>query len=162
MRTLGLSDPHRRAVACGIRRPDDGAGQSGQVVPATLRPTPAPSPSGVAGARRIPSGGPIEPGRYYIEKGTWTPATFSFRMPAGWVSENFGQTVAKNPELEGRGLGWGPAIVDQLFADPCGPNDTIDVGPSAEDLAEALAALPGVQLVDTADIILGGRQGDVL
>ena len=121
--------------------------------------TAGPRQSLVADARRIPSGGEIEPGRYFIPKGPWTPATFSFTMPAGWVAQNYGQTFSKHPDESGREVGWGVSIVDRVFADPCGANDTIEVGPTAEDLVAALVALPGLEAGAAVGMTIGGRPG---
>ena len=128
----------------------------------TATHTPRPTPITVAGARQIPSSGPVEPGRYFIAKGPWTPATFSFAMPAGWVAENGGQTISKHANESGREVGWSVSIVDRLFADPCGPNDTIEIGPTADDLAAALRALPGLDVASPVDVTIGGRSGNVI
>lgn len=129
----------------------------------SLAPTsPRPTPSAVASDRRIPASGPIEPGRYFIAEGPWTPATFSFTMPAGWVAENGGQTISKHANESGREVSWSVSIVDQLFADPCGPDDTIDIGPTADDLAAALRALPGPDVASPVDVAIGGRSWKVI
>jgi hypothetical protein len=117
--------------------------------------TTRPTPIVVAGARPVPVAGEIEPGRYFIPKGRWTPATFSFTMPAGWAAENSGQTISKHANESGREVGWGVAIVDRLFADPCGANDTIEVGPTADDLVRALLALPGVEASGPFEVTIG-------
>jgi hypothetical protein len=129
---------------------------------ATATHTPPSTPTTVAGARDIPGSGPIEPGRYYIAEGPWTPASFSFTMPAGWVAENGGQTVSKHPNESGRETSWSVSVVDRLFADPCGPNDTIDVGPTADHLAAALRALPGPDVSIPVDVTIGGRSWKVV
>ena len=124
--------------------------------------TPRPTPSAVASARNIPGSGSIEPGRYFVAKGPWTPATFSFTMPAGWVAENGGQTISKHPNESGRQVGWSVSIVDRLFVDPCGPNNAIDIGPTADDLAAALRALPGPDVAAPVGVTIDGRSWIVL
>ncbi len=99
--------------------------------------------------------GPIEPGRYYIEKGLLSAATFSFTMPAGWSAQNGGPI--KHRDDSEREIGWGPTVVDTLFADPCGTDETVAIGPTAEDLIAALSELPGPEVGDPADITLGDQ-----
>jgi hypothetical protein len=82
-------------------------------------------------------------------------------MPAGWVTENGGQTISKHANESGREVSWSVSIVDSLFADPCGPNETIDVGPTADDLAVALAALQGPE-VTTLSVAIGYRSWKVI
>ena len=128
----------------------------------TATHTPRPTPITGEGARHIPSSGPIEPGRYFIAKGPWTPATFSFTMPAGWVAENGGQTISKHANESGREVSWSASIVDRLFADPCGPNDPLDIGPTAADLAAGLRALPGPDVASPVDVTIGGQSWKVI
>jgi hypothetical protein len=113
----------------------------------------------VAGASRIPGAGEIEPGRYFVPKGPWTAVTFSYTMPAGWIAENGGQTISKHPNESGRQVAFSVSIVDRLFADPCGPNDTLEIGPTADDLARALRQLPGPEVSAPATQTIGGLPG---
>jgi hypothetical protein len=138
------------------------------VAPTSLAPTAAPTntPSRtaitVAGSRPDPGSGPIEPGRTFIAAGPWTPVTFSFTMPVGWVAENGGQTISKHANESGREVSWSVSIVDRLFADPCGPNDPMDIGPTADDLAAGLRALPGPVVATPVDVTIGGRSGKII
>jgi hypothetical protein len=136
------------------------AGSAGS---APVSPSPShPAVSSGAGVRHVPAGGRIEPGTYFITEGPWTPATFSFTMPAGWVAENGGQTISKHANESGREVGWSVSIVDSLFADPCGSNETIDVGPTADDLAVALRALPGPDVAPPLDVTMDERPWKVI
>ena len=128
----------------------------------TAAHTPRPTSSAVAGARHIPGSGPIDPGRYFVAKGPWTPATVSFTMPAGWIAENGGQTISKHANESGREVSWSVSIVDRLFADPCGPDDTIELGPTADDLAAGLRALPGPDVTAPVDVTIRGRSWKVI
>ena len=121
--------------------------------------TPRPTPITVTGARHVPSNGPIEPGRYFIAKGRFSAATFSFTMPPGWIAENGGQSISKHANESGHEVGWSVVIVDRIFADPCGPNETIELGPTADDLVAGLAALPGVEASGPFEVTIGGRMG---
>jgi hypothetical protein len=142
-------------AALTVFRPGTGPGTVSSPTPsATLVPSPSPT-SLVDGARRLPITGPIEPGRYYIEKSLWSAATFSFTMPAGWSAQNGG--LVKHQDDSEREITFGPAVVDTLFADPCGTNETVAIGPTAEDLIAALSELPGPEVGDPADITIGDR-----
>ncbi len=73
-----------------------------------------------------------------------------------------GQTISKHANESGREVGWSVSIVDRLFADPCGPNETIDIGPTADDLAAALRALPGPDVAAPMEVTIGGRSWKVI
>jgi hypothetical protein len=165
-RNLNVTTPARLAVAAiaiiavlgaglVVLRPSSNVGQP--PIP-TASPSPSPSPSSastVDGAQRLPISGPIEPGRYYIERGPLSAATFSFTVPAGWSAQNGG--LVKHRDDSEREIGWGPTVVETLFADPCGTNETVAIGPTADDLIAALAELPGLEVGDPADITIGGQ-----
>lgn len=135
-------------VGIAVLRPSSNIGQ---VPGPTVSLAPSPSPT------RLPTRGPIEPGRYFIEKGLQSASTISFTMPAGWIGENGG--VRKYPDDSEREIAWGPTIVDAVFADPCGSNETVMVGPTADDLIAALSELPGLGVADPVDITIGDRPG---
>jgi hypothetical protein len=134
-------------VGIAVLRPSSNIGQ---VPGPTISLAPSPSPT------RLPTSGPIEPGRYFIEKGPRSAATFSFTMPAGWIGD---EGLRKYPDDSEREISWGPTIVDAVFADPCGSNETVTVGPSADDLIAALSEMPGLELADPVDITIGDRPG---
>ena len=94
--------------------------------------------------------------------GLWTPVTFTFEIAAdGWVAENGGQGASKlpNPEDFSTEIGWAVVTVEALFADPCGPNDPLPVGPSVEEFITALRGLPGPVASDPVEITLDGYRG---
>lgn len=135
-------------VGIAVLRPNSSIGE-GPGLTGSLTPSPAPT--------RLPSSGPIEPGRYFIEKGLQSTATFSFTVPAGWIGDNGG--LRKHPDDSEREIAWGPTIVEAVFADPCGSNETVTVGPTGDDLVEAVSALPGLEVADPVDITIGDRPG---
>ena len=112
----------------------------------------------VVGARRLPTTGPLEAGRYFVPAGRGTPVTFSFEAPAGW-SATSGRSMSKHADESGLEIGWGVSTVARVFADPCGENDAIDVGPAADDLVNALLALPGLEVSGPSDVTIGDRTG---
>jgi hypothetical protein len=148
-------------VAVIVLRPSSTVGPPAATPTATAPASPSPTPtptSIVEGATRLPSGGPIESGRYFIEKSNVTPVTFSFTLPAGWLA-NGGSGVLKHPDETGRETGFGVSVVDSVFADPCGGNDRLEVGPSAEQLADGLSGLPGIDASTPTAVSIGGRSG---
>jgi hypothetical protein len=121
---------------------------------------PSPTTSVVAGAVRLPTAGPVPAGRYFVEKGPRSVAVFSFGAPEGWTSHGAGLT--KHQDDSEREISWGSAIVDGLFADPCGDNETVPIGPLADDLLEGLASLPGVDVTDPIDVGIGNNVGRIV
>jgi hypothetical protein len=127
--------------------------------PAAATPPASAAPAstlGIArGARPIPAVGTTDPGRYYVDNSSWTSAPFAFTMPLGWAAQNAG--VSKHSNVEGREIGWRAVIVDRLFVDPCGGNDTTGLGPFVDALVAALVDIPGAS--GREDIVLDGRRG---
>ena len=145
---------------CSSVTASQGPATSSDATPvATATPSPRPTPVTVAGAQRVPSAGEISPGRYFMPKGAFTPVTIAFTMPAGWVAENGGQTISKHPDDPAGWVSWSVVTVTTIYSDPCGSNGTSDVGPTADELVQAVAELPGVSATEPTDITLGGRPG---
>ncbi len=147
------------AAALGSASPRQSSPRVTASAGASLSTTAAATPIVVPGAVRLPSGGQLEPGRYFVPAGPWSPVTYSFAVPPGWVAENGGQSIGKHPNESGRQVGFSVSIVDRLFSDPCGPDTTVDVGPTATDLMTALLALPGPTFGSPVDVTLEGRSG---
>lgn len=106
---------------------------------ATVSATPDPT------ARELPNDVPIEAGeyRYSAIRGL----SISFEVAAdGWLS--WGPGVSKDGPTPPLIVGFGFAEVSGVYADPCRwQNGRIrDLGPSVEDLATALAGLPGFEV----------------
>ena len=125
-------------------------------------PTPAPSASAAASVAGQPilGSGPLEPGTYHILRGPATPVSFSFTVPAGWIGGGAG--AGKHPDESGRELGFGASIIDEVFADPCGANLPIDAGATAQNLADALTGLPGLDVSPPEPISIDGEEGIAL
>jgi hypothetical protein len=111
-----------------------------------------------AGASGSPRPSTAAPGSYIwpveLAAGTYTtslawdlPYEITFTVPAGWSSRDI--EVIKDPlRVDEKGGPGGVAVsftlAENVMADPCGVDvRTPPVGPSAMDLATALAALPG-------------------
>jgi hypothetical protein len=130
---------------------------------ATLLASPSSLPrptSSVSDAARLPIGGELEPGRYFIEEGPATPTTFSFAVPAGWLGGAAG--VSRHRDESGREIGFIVAVVDALFGDPCGGNAPVDAGTTAEDLVNRLTERPGLDVTPAEAIELDGRRGQTV
>lgn len=149
-------------VGLVVLRPNASVGP-GPDVTATLSPPPSSMPTPtplVSGAARLPSGGALEPGRYFIEEGTATPRTFSFTVPAGWLGSGSG--ISRHQDESGREIGFGVAIVDNVFADPCGANVQLDAGVAADDLVTILGERPGLDVPPPTAIEIDGRAGKMV
>jgi len=136
--------------------------------------SPSPSPSTSASAIAdgspaptiiFPPAGPLAAGRHTLtEDGT----VFSIQVPDGWSSSGLncsgcatadGGWLARGPEGSGDPESvWAPVWnVDGVVADPC----TRKAGPAAQtatELADAVASLPGTDLVTAPeDVMVGGH-----
>lgn len=128
-------------------------------------PTPTPSPSVTPTPRALivdsvgwPS---LEPGTYV------TPDPFllrvTFTVPVGWKGKVGGPNAVFLSLANGRGeLAF--SIFEKVYADPCNYQGLLDPlpGPSVDDLAAALASLPGLNATTPTDVTLGGYQGKQL
>jgi len=110
----------------------------------------------------IPAGdGSIEPGTYQIPKSAWSVADFTVTFPKGWTVQ-YGHVYAKHSNADdelGGDTGFYAVVPDAIYADTCvGSNsgELMDVGPSVDDLAEALLRQPGPMKSGPVDTTLGG------
>ncbi len=164
---IGLAAAVVAALAVvGINLFNGGIGL-GDPTPSDANPTPsveAATPSPSSGPARFSSGATMNPGTYLISdpfpveiemtlaQGGWTPWT-----PG--VGENVAAMfqVSPNPP-NGRVIVF--VIVNSVYADPCkGGSQLVDPGPTAEDLAAALAAQPNTESTDPVDVTISGYSG---
>jgi hypothetical protein len=128
----------------------------------TATETPSASPSVRIESPRanpLPVYGPIDPGTYFVPRGPYAVVRFTFTMPAGWISQNIARTFSKHPD-EPNEVGFGPFVLTQIYSDACrGDGVLIDVGPTVDELADALLAQPGPAASGPVDIMLGGYPG---
>jgi hypothetical protein len=106
-------------------------------------PTATPSPQSLTYSSTLQD---IEPGTYSIPPGRWTPATLTFTMPAGWDMQYLG--FAKNRDEPGE-VGWATYIVTHVYTDTCaaeGEFELAPIGPTVDDLVNALQALGGAEV----------------
>ena len=118
-------------------------------------PTPTPQPLGDA---------PLDPGPVVATGfGASESVTFTFTVPDGWVG--FGGVsvlpVSGTEAPDGMGIGLGEVNAG-LFGDPCrwaAGEPEIPVGPTVQDLANALASQTAYESSDPVDVSLGGYSG---
>jgi hypothetical protein len=144
-------------------------GVGGPPLAASPSPSPAPTPSAIAIGSPAPTvifppAGPLAAGRHTLTEGG---TKFSIQVPDGWSSSgpNCSGCVTDDGWLQkGRdgstdpGSVWAPVWnVDGVVADPC----TRTAGPipkTATELADAVASLPGTDLVTAPeDVTVGGH-----
>lgn len=117
----------------------------------TTRPTPSPTPVAI-----FPPAGELATGQHSM---TLEGVPFSFSVPtSGWIS-NGSFDIHKDTGVAPDGAGfifWTDTPIG-VFADPCAQVKSPPVGPSAADLAAAVATVPGTDLVSgPSDVTVGG------
>jgi len=125
----------------------------------SLAPTPQPSPSS-SPAVVFPARGVLAIGRHaFSQNGVGFSLEFA---GSGWASSGIavadGGTLTKG-FAQTKDAAWMLLwSIDGVYADPCGQVTGPPVSPSADDLASAVATLPGTELVSgPEDVTLGGR-----
>lgn len=122
----------------------------------TVSPSPEPtrSPTVKPGTTLQPSppGGELSPGKHLAAS---TDVAFSFDVAtAGWSSRTeFG---AFHLSRSGTGPNLAFHNPTSVFADPCAGRHAPPVGPSAADLAAAVASIPGTHATKPWDVTVGG------
>jgi len=132
----------------------------GQLLPKATAPA-QPSPTTV---RALPSGdcvAPLEPGRYVFPVMDATPDLLPVvSVPAGFAATDdaSGVTVGADAADDGRMLLiW---EIDSVYSHPCdATRRTVAVGPTAADLADALAAQPMRDGTTPVPVTIGGYDG---
>jgi hypothetical protein len=120
-------------------------------------PTPTPSPIALFGAPDAE----LLAGRYVIDDPF--PVRVTFEVPEGWTKCAWGPVDPGvcGPEMQGLTV----QIIDNVVVDPCDPSRVpLDppVGPSVDDLAEAISSLPGFEATTAIDIFVDGFRGKEL
>ena len=117
-------------------------------------PTPIPSASSppVTSLTYTSTAQDLEPGMYRIPAGAWTPADLTFTVPAGWQAQYLGFSKHLDQPNE---MGLVPFIVTHVYTDTCAPEGEFElapIGPSVDDLANALEALGGAEVSPAEDM----------
>ncbi len=155
-----MRDGHRRVLGVAVllaALAGCGGGVTGEPIASTPSATSS-ADSGVAVSPFPSSDEPvaIEPGTYQIPKSAWSVADFTVTFPKGWTVQ-YGHVYAKHPDADGE-VGFYAVTVDEIFADACaGTNgESIEVGPTVHDLAEALVTQSGPRADGPYGDTLGG------
>lgn len=117
----------------------------------TRRPTPSPSPVTFV----LPPPGAMAVGRHDLMV---EGVSFSIEVPSdGWTSNgSFGIDHGAFPATWDAGfIIWADAP-DGIYTDPCTQTEGSPIAPSAADLADAAAHVPGTEATGPSDVIVGG------
>jgi hypothetical protein len=133
-------------------------GGSGPAVSPTPSPSPTPPPSpSPTPAAAFPPARELAIGRHSMTL-AGVPLSLSVPTP-GWVSNGL-WGIGKSAEVGPDGaefILWPDEAPVGVFADPCSREKAPPIGPSAADLAAAVAALPRTDLVSgPSDVTVGG------
>lgn len=125
----------------------------------TATPSPMPSPSA------LPVSGELDPGRYLMTDRQGAPVPFAFTVPAGW-SINGDGFIVKHEDAAGE-LSLAAWDITHVFGHACtrpdgDEADLIEVGPTVDDLAYALAGQEERQTSGPGDAKIGGRPGQLV
>ena len=119
---------------------------------ATATPSPSPTPVAV-----FPPAGVLAIGRHAM---TLEGVPFTLNVPtSGWISNgSFGIDKSTGVASDGASFIFWTDAPTGVFSDPCANVKAPPVGPSAADLAAAVAAVPGTDLVSgPTDVTVGGH-----
>jgi hypothetical protein len=146
------------AVGCGDDDGDDSAISTIATTESTIQTTTGATSSPDLAPDSIPAGdGSIEPGTYRVPASVWSVADFMVTLPRDWTVQ-YGHVYSKYQASESDEMGFYAVVVDDIYADACAgsTSGTTDVGPSVDDLVEALLDQPGPMASEPVDTTLGG------
>lgn len=113
-------------------------------------------PSANPDPTNLPDSGALAPGAYRINAGPFTPLDLVFAVPSGWQAGDLA-VIVKNPGQPTE-VGLAPDLVTHVYADACDPDSALNpIGPTADDLVEALLAQGNVDVTGQSDVILDGH-----
>jgi hypothetical protein len=120
-----------------------------------VTPEPAPTPVELPDTT-----GELAAGRYFVDNPAVTPVRFTLEVPAGWetIEGGFLGKIADRTFY----VSVSSWIVDNAYVDPCqwvGSEIDPPIGPTVDDLANALADQVGRNGSEPTDVTLGGYEG---
>jgi hypothetical protein len=125
---------------------------------ATPEPTPQSTPDSTPRSFDSHPGGVLLPGAYVLTG--VEPYQITFTMPGGWEKLAVPNLVWSQDDDKST-VGFG--TIDDLVSDPCDPSQGyVGVGPTADDLATALADVPGVAINSSEEITISGFSGTMV
>jgi len=90
-----------------------------------------------------------------IPSSGWSVADFDVTFPMGWTVQ-WGHDYLKHSD-EPDEFGFYAVVVDAIYADACkGGEKLMQIGPSVDDLVDALVSQPGPKASDPVETTLGG------
>ena len=122
----------------------------------TPTPIPTASPSAVTSLTYSQTVQNLTPGMYRIPAGSQTPADLTFTVPAGWQAQYLGFSKHMGQPNE---VGLVPFIVTHVYTDTCAPEGEFElapIGPTVDDLANALESLGGAEVSPAEDMTVDG------
>ena len=129
------------------------------VAPNVGAPTPSAEPTAsLAAVVDLPIRGALDPGTYSITD--VEPLQITITVPPGWernvVPAQIWSTTDEKAVV-------GFFTVDDVFADVCDQaQGWAGVGPTVDDLVEALSAVPGITIESQSDVTISGYSGTLL
>jgi hypothetical protein len=124
--------------------------------------SPIPSPSATPGSLIVGTLPAVLNAGTYLAADPFL-ARVTFTVPAGWEGHIGGPYAVYLDRSSGQG-GIGMKIFDKVYADPCHYQGLLNPqpGPSVDNLAAALAKLPGLVATTPTDVTFGGYSGKQL
>ena len=137
-------------VALGISQVASLSKHDGAATAQSTAPSPARLPATADTIARWPFEMP--PGTY---GGIVDGISFTFRLPDNgwWSGEEIGSLYFRDDPMLGWLRFWNP---DRVYSDPCAHTLKGEIGPSAAELADAMASIPGMRSTGVTDTIVGG------
>ena len=147
--------PVRRKVSLALALLVGLAGCAGGPSLGESRPSVTPTmPSPTQGAM-LSETTTIEPGTYRVPASAWSVADFSVTFPEGWAVQ-YGHVYLKHSDAPDE-LSFYAVVVDDIYIDACEHGEkTKRIGPSVDELADALLEQPGPKVHGPVDTTLGG------
>jgi hypothetical protein len=138
-------------------------------------PTPTPTQTAIPTVEPPPvdftghpgEGAELDPGAYRITYAS--PVQVTITVPdepyESWPSAWYKALFDWGPWHQSNNAQLGFALVENLFEDPCAPELGMRapaVGPTVDDLATAIVALPGVEVTGPSDVSMAGYSGQLI
>jgi len=139
----------------GVGGPPQSASPSAPPASPSLSPTPTATPDQVDGD--------LQPGTYTTQLPVGDNLSMTFTVPGGWYAYADPPGVLRGlVPTDDRAIAFQFRDVTTLKGDPCHwskPDDDIQVGPTADDLVQALQEQTAYEASEPVDVMVGGYAG---